>query len=295
MRRGQVQGAIVCLVIGLCMARPGAALRPTVKYSSTPEMAKIAYDDVTLSTRDGILLHAWFMPFQDQEGRAFRDPGPIVILPTDGSDNMGSVLWHYYNFFRGTPWHVLTFDWRGFGTSEAWGIDTTQVVIPEFRTDLAGAIEYAKNRPEFDGENIAIFATGPAAAVALAVASERNDIRALALRGVYSTEAEFCANLTRSGAMETCGRGSRWPAAKEPIRVAGQVRVPTFIVVGDSDKFSPPAMAQAVHDSLSGERELWVAPSAGHSGYESPEFVHMKPFAVKLHGFLKSHIGTAGH
>lgn len=282
-------------VVALLAATAAGALKPRADYLSTPELANIAYEDVRIQAVDGVALHGWFMPFQDQDGRAFHDAGPIVILPTDGEDNMSAVLWHYYTFFRGAPWHVLAFDWRGFGTSGAWAIDTTQVVIPELMTDLTAAIEYAKGRPEYDGENLGLLAVGPAAAVALAVSAGRTDLRALVVRGVYTTQAEYCAQMKRAKEAARCGANARWPARLEPVEAAKKVETPVLIVVGEDDQVTPPAMARAVLDSLAGPKEFWIAPKAGHTGFESPEFIHQRPFTLKLHGFFRLHLGTAGH
>jgi len=109
----------------LLAATSAEALRPRAAYLSAPELANVAYEDVRIHAADGVELHGWSIPFQDQEGRGFHDAGSIVILPTDGEENM-SAAWHYYTFFRGTPGHVLAFDWRGFGTSGAGAIDTTE-------------------------------------------------------------------------------------------------------------------------------------------------------------------------
>jgi pimeloyl-ACP methyl ester carboxylesterase len=252
-------------------------------------MAGIVYEDVTFDTTDGVQLHGWFMPFQDQEGEAFDDPGPVVILPSDGNDNMGSVLWHYFHFFRGTPWHVLAFDWRGFGKSGAWEIDTTSVVIPELVTDLEAAINYAKGRPEFNG-NLGVMAWGPAGAVAMAAAAGRDDVGAIAVRGIYTTQAEYCARLTLDTGESRWLPNPAWPSDEEPIAIAPKLEVPVFVVVGENDTVTPPAMAEAVHDSLAGPKKLWVAPGAS----VVPEAMHVMPFAIKLHEFFRAHLGTGG-
>ena len=294
-RRQAVLMAAVLAAAGL-MGAPevASALRPAVRYASTPEQADIAYDDVTFAAADGAMLHGWFLPFQDQGGKAFREPAPIVIMPTDGNDNMGSLLWHYYNFFRGTPWHVLMFDWRGFGSSARWDIDTTLVVIPEFQADLAAAIQYAKERPEFDGQHLGILACEAAAAVALAAAATRDDIDAVVVRGAYTTQAEFCARCRGQKPPVACTPNPGWPAELEPIRIAPHVKTPVLVVVGEGDALTPPAMAQALHSALGGLKQIWVAPRSGHTGFESPEYIHVKPFTVKLHGFFGRHLGTKG-
>jgi pimeloyl-ACP methyl ester carboxylesterase len=126
------------------------------------------------------------------------------------------------------------------------------------------------------------------------VVAARSDVQALVVRGIYTTQAEYCARVTSTNAGARCSANPSWPARREPIRVATSVKTPVLLVVGEEDRLTPPAMARAVHDSLAGPKELWIAPQAGHTGFESPEYVHQRPFAVKLHGFFKLHLGTAG-
>lgn len=279
------------ILLALLLSTPAAALRHAEKYLSKPEMAKMAYEDVRISTPDSALLHGWFFPFQDQGGRAFNEPKPVIIMVTDGTDNMSSLLWHYYQFFRGTPWHVLMFDWRGMGTSSAWNIDTTQVVMPEQLIDLRAAIVYARDRPEFDGNHLGLFGYGAGAAVVLAVAAERHDLAAVALRGVYTTQSDFCARARAAKPPVRCGPHPDWPAELEPIRVAPRITAPVFIVAGEKDAMAPPEMGQAVHDLLAGPKQFWSAPKAGGEVNELPEVIHFQPFLVKLHGFFGLHLG----
>jgi uncharacterized protein len=286
---GFVRMAMVVLA-ALLIAAPSRAMHPNKPLLSTPQMADIVHEDVTFRAMDGVTLRGWLLPFQDQSKRAFPNPGPFVILPADGSDNRGSVLWHYYMTLLGAPWHVLTFDWRGFGDSGNWDIDTTQVVIPQFMTDLNAAIDYAKSRPECDGR-IGILAYGPAAAVAIGVAAAREDVSAMVLRGVYTSQADYCAGRKAAKPPVACSVNTDWPALLEPVLAAKKVKTPVLLVVGEKDQVTPPAMAEAVRKAFAGPAELWRAPAAGHTGFESPEYIHTRQFAVKMHEFFKLHLG----
>jgi pimeloyl-ACP methyl ester carboxylesterase len=288
-----VPAIALALAIGIALgvARPAQALRPNRPILSTPSMAEIVNENVTFPTSDGLTLRGWFLPFQDQSKRAIPTPGPIIILPSDGSDNRGSVLWHYYMTLLGTPWHVLTFDWRGFGDSSNWDIDTTQVVIPEFITDLKAAVEYAKTRPECNGR-VGILAYGPATAVALAAVASGADVDAMVLRGVYTRQADYCAGRQAAKPPVPCTPNARWPALMEPVVAAGHVTTPVLLVVGEKDEVTPPAMAETIRKALAGKTELWRAPGAGHTGFDSPEYRYTRQFAVKMHEFFKLHMGA---
>ena len=281
------------LVLGLAFPIEGAwALRPMREILSKPDMAEIVYENVSFRTADGLTLKGWFLPFQDSTHTAIPKPGPIVILPSDGSDNMASVLWHYAMLMLGRPYHVLTFDWRGFGESANWDIDTTQVVIPEFITDFKAAVDYAKSRQEYDGQHIGVFACGPAGAVALAAAASQADIDAIVLRGVYSNQAEYCAGRRVATPPVSCTTNGKWPVGLEPVAAAAKVQIPVMVMVGEKDEVTPPAMSETVMKALAGPKELWIAPRAGHSGFESPEYLLTRPVNVKLNSFFSRYLGS---
>jgi alpha-beta hydrolase superfamily lysophospholipase len=285
-------GALLLLLGLLIPAEEARALRPLREIQSKPDLAQIVYENVAFRTADGLTLRGWFFPFQDSTHTAIPKPGPIVILPTDGSDNMASVLWHYAMLMLGRPYHAMAFDWRGFGESANWDIDTTQVVIPELITDFKAAVEYAKTRPEYDGDHIGVFACGPGAAVVLAAAATQADVDAIALRGVYTNQAEYCAGRRTANPPVACTANPKWPAGLEPVAAAAKVQVPVLLIVGEKDEITPPAMSQTIMKALAGPKELWIAPQAGHAGYESPEFVHTRPVNGKVNNFFYRHLGS---
>ena len=47
-------------------------------------------------------------------------------------------------------------------------------------------------------------------------------------------------------------------------------------------------MAETIRKALGGKTELWRAPGAGHTGFDSPEYRYTRQFAVKMHEFFKS-------
>jgi len=291
---------ILALILGvatlaLLRPAPAEALRPAAEYTQVPEQAGITYDDVRFRTPDGVELHGWFFPFQDREGNAIRDPAPIIILTPTEEGNMGANLWHYFRFLRGAPWHVLVFDWRGFGTSAEWPIDPDVLIMPEFVSDLHGAVNFARTLPEWDEEHIGVYATFMAGAVALATLAERDDVNCLAIRGIYTSQADLAANFKALDPATQPKVNERWPEKLEPIQVATRVHHPVFLVVGDEDPVTTVKMAEQVYQALPAKRQLWVAKGAGHRGEQIPEVVKMPEFTAKLHAFYRRYLGTAGH
>ncbi|MGD8395194.1 MAG: alpha/beta hydrolase [Candidatus Eiseniibacteriota bacterium] len=299
MRRehGITTGLLVAL-LGVALTSPALAVRglnPLRVYEQTPEQANIVYDDVHFETGDGLTLHGWFLPFQDQEGNAVYQAAPIIILAPPEEGNMGDLLWHYFRFFRGAPWHVLLFDWRGYGSSDDWELPERAVVIPEFIRDLDAAIDYAKTRPEWDERHLALFAFNMGAAITLATTATRDDVSCLALRGVYTTQEDLVAAEREINPVLAPIANPDYPAALEPLAVAPKIEVPVWIIAAEDDQQTTVDMGKRVYDALGGKREFWIAKGAGHTAADIPENVQIDRFTGNLHAFLRRYIGTAGY
>ncbi len=274
------------------IAPPSAALKPVAEYKQTPEEARMAYDEVFFETTDNVKLHGWFMPFQDWEGDANHRPGPIIILPSPDDGNMGDMLWHYYTFFRGTGWHVLLFDWRGFGSSDPWPLDEGAVVAAEFITDLNAAIDFAKTLPSWDEEHIGIYAFNMGAAVSMAVVSSREDVDCLAVRGIYTNQEELAEQVRTINTSKAPVPDPDYPAELEPLAVAPKITTPTWVIAGNEDPLTTASMGKKVYDALGNQWEFWVAHGAGHTGTEMPENVLLDEFKAKLHAFMRRFLGA---
>jgi pimeloyl-ACP methyl ester carboxylesterase len=284
--------AALLALLQLAIAGPAAALEPLREYVQTPEQAGISYEDVSFVTADSVVIHGWFLPFQDREGAAHGRAGPIIVIAPPDEENMGALLWHYYHFFWGAPWHVLVFDWRGFGASGDWPIDEQLLVLPEFNRDLHAAIDYAKTRPEWDEEHLGVFAFGMGAAVSMAVAADREDLTCLALRGLYTTQEELAANLQLAMPDRAVKVNSAMRPTLEPRAAAKRVTAPVLIVVGDLDAIATPEMAARVGAALGDRGRVWTAHGAGHAPDRLPEMTTQREFTAQLHSFLRRYLGT---
>jgi pimeloyl-ACP methyl ester carboxylesterase len=288
-----VAGAASLLAI-LASTTPAVALEPEREYVQIPEQAGIVYDDVTFETDDGVELHGWFLPFQDHDGNEHRMAAPMLIIvpPTEG--NMGELLWHYFRFLRGAPWHVLVFDWRGYGTSADWELDPTHVIEPEFIRDLHAAIDHVKTLPEWDGKKLGIYAFNAGAAVAMATVATRDDVTCLAIRGIYTDQKALVENVRAHAPDRVSAVNEKWKAGLEPLAVAPKVRVPVWVIAGERDQLTTAEMGKEVYQALGGKRQFWLAKGAGHTGADMPENVQIDEFTSRLHAFLRRYLGTPG-
>lgn len=98
---------LVCLLIAGCQRR--LVYHASREIEATPREAGLAYEDVRLTTCDGVRLAAWYVPVETARGS--------VIFCHGNAGNISHrlreiVAWRRLGF------HVLVFDYRGFGESE---------------------------------------------------------------------------------------------------------------------------------------------------------------------------------
>lgn len=98
---------VLCLLIAGCQSR--LVYHPYREIEATPREAGLAYEDVRLTTSDGVRIAAWYVPCEGARGSAIFCHGNAGNI----SHRLREIVaWH------GLGFHVLVFDYRGFGESE---------------------------------------------------------------------------------------------------------------------------------------------------------------------------------
>ncbi|MCH8967142.1 MAG: alpha/beta hydrolase [Planctomycetes bacterium] len=98
--------AAVCLVVGLGQRR--MIYFPTSEYHSIPTDVGLAFEEVMLETADGLSLVAWYVPAVEAKGS--------VLFCHGNAGNISDRL-HGIRLFHDLGYHVLIFDYRGYGRS----------------------------------------------------------------------------------------------------------------------------------------------------------------------------------
>jgi len=274
------------------------ALKPYKEYPYTPDSAGIKYEDVHFKTKDGLKLVGWFIPAQDTSGNIAKGVKPVIIITLADAGNIGWMMWHYINFFQSEKFHVLLFNWRGFGHSDSRPIfrdeknKIVELIYPEFVIDLNAAIDYVKKRPEVDSTRIGLFGFSMGGVIIFSVASQRNDISAIMVRGIYTTIGEVMHTLSTldDSWHRTAPHG--YPAKLEPLWAAKNISCPVCIIVGENDERCTPDMARRIYANLNVPKELWIVPDAGHGATagEMPEMVAQDEFRKRVRAFFGKYL-----
>ncbi len=98
------------LLIAYVYAKQGAMLYfPAKEIESTPHNIGLEYQELTLKTKDGVDISAWYIPAEDARG--------FLLFCHGNAGNISHRL-DSIRIFHGLGLSVLIFDYRGYGKSQ---------------------------------------------------------------------------------------------------------------------------------------------------------------------------------
>ena len=162
--RNNIQGGItslllILLLVGslLYLLQPGMVFFPYRELSTTPTEWGMAFEDVSIETRDGTRLHGWYIPHPGS-GR--------VLLFFHGNAGNISHRRESVAIFHRLGLNVFMIDYRGYGHSQG---KPSEAGLYE---DARAAWQYLTVERGIEEANIILFGRSLGAAVASNLASE---------------------------------------------------------------------------------------------------------------------------
>jgi alpha/beta superfamily hydrolase len=114
------------------------AIHPYKDYVATPDQYKLEYDSINISTKDHCRLTGWYCKPQVDSSKFL-----IVLAGTDaGNMSYDLPIVQLLAANLGVP--VLLFDYRGFGSSQAFAYDSNAIGHPEYLIDIDAAVDFAR-------------------------------------------------------------------------------------------------------------------------------------------------------
>lgn len=207
--------------------------------SREPFETPAGFEDVTFQTPDGLRLHGWFMPAAPAGGgdaaAAGGDGRRPAILHVHG--NAGHVGLHaeFSEFLTQAGFHVLVFDYRGFGRSDGGGRLTRR----KLASDTHAALDYLLTREDVDPQRIGMFGYSLGGVIGTSVAAEREEVRAVALIAAFSSWKAIARDHLGGigGALARAGVDAETAVAQLGAR-------PVLLVHGSADQIVPAAHSQ---------------------------------------------------
>lgn len=215
--------------------------------------------------------------------------GTVVLLHGAGS-NAGE-LHPYYAFLHRHGLQVFVFDQRGFGLSD--GEASLQGMV----NDMPAVLAWLRQRPEVDGDKLALYGFGVGATLALRCAVRQTGIAAVVLEDLVSVHEEFYAAAEQQhgslSAKVSTGMAafSGLPDELEPGANAEQLRVPALFV--GSAGASPTSRRTLLNGYLKakGPKQLWLLPETPPA--PAPLLVWHGQYQAEVAGFLRAALAGA--
>jgi pimeloyl-ACP methyl ester carboxylesterase len=175
---------VVVLMAGVVPSMLMAAQRQAL--SATPADHGIAYEDVSLTTSDGVEINGWWMPDATPAGTDEFTSEPVetrgVIIFVHGANSNRADpyvdAFGLYKLLTKMQHNVLAIDMRNSGTSAAWGSGQLDWGRAE-TLDVLAAVDYAQTRG--GNEPIIPFGVSMGGAAVLHAATKDKRIRGLIL------------------------------------------------------------------------------------------------------------------
>ena len=209
----------------------------------TPRAIGLGYEDVSLQTTDGVVLHSWWVPA--------RQPRGAVLLMHGNAGNISHRL-GYLTMFNRLGYSVLLFDYRGYGKSSG-----SPGEAGTYR-DAEAAWRHLTESRQFAARDIVIVGESLGGGVATWLA-EQHPPRALVLASTFTSVPDLGARVypwlpVRLLARIEYGNLSR----------IGKIEAPVMIAHSRHDEIIPYAHGEALFAAAREPRQF-LELSGGHN------------------------------
>jgi uncharacterized protein len=219
-------------------------------FAHVPPLAEVGLsdaEDVTFSAADGVTLHAWFV----QSGQS---PARATILVFNGNAGNRAYRVPLAQALRSLGFHVLLFDYRGFGGS---GGTPTEDGL---KADARAALDYVRRRDDVDATRVIYFGESLGTGVAVALAAEQPPAR-LILRSPFTS-------MTDVGRLHYPILPVRWLLRDRyaSIDAIARVSCPVLVIAGDRDGIIPVEQSRRLYEAVPGSaKTLLIVRGADHN------------------------------
>lgn len=215
--------------------------QPKRALAATPPDVGLAHDDVTITTDDGVALHAWWLPrAADATG-----PGePYTLLYLHGANtNLGDRV-DALAFWHGLGFAILALEYRGYGRSDG---RATELGL---YADVHAAWRWLTSVRGCDPSVVMVAAESMGVSLATELAV-RERPAAMVLEAGFTCAADVAM------------RRYPWLPVRQMIRLSlsnldriGRVRCPKLIVHSVSDTLVPITMGRRLHQRAAPPRDI---------------------------------------
>lgn len=292
--------------ISLFLAIGAWAIKPDREYICYPYQSGLIYAPLEVVTADGYKIETWFYPAQNLSDsvqpsdaplpfKTIDDtPRPTLIICNGDAANMSYYQMTLAACYAANGYNVVTFDWRGFGASAPFEMDTDYLCYTEMLLDYDAVIASVARLPYVDSDNIFLLGWSTGAYLSM-IAAQRNEVRGCILRGCITSFDDAIPVIKHDKGNEDLNLvvPANFPLEALPLAAAPRFGRDVMLIVGENDTRTPPWMSQKIYDALPDNiyKELWIVPDARHSAKDAPEFMALPQFLARTISFMEASAG----
>lgn len=216
---------------------------------------KIPFEDIELTTSDGIQIAAWYTPPQN---------GAVILVAHGYSDNRPESI---YIMLAQHGYGVLAWDFRAHGMS---GGEISTLGYDE-QKDAEAALEYALSQPGV--EHIGAWGGSMGAATMILTAAKHPEIKALVSDSSFtSLEEVFRASMPNKFFQPVVLLLGEWSSGAkagdiQPVQEIGKISPRAmFIIDGDSGATAETSTPYRLYNAAGAPKQIWVEEGIAHLG-----------------------------
>jgi len=235
------------LLVGTRMVLPSLVFLPTAELIHSPAVLNLSYEDVFVTTSDGVRLHGWYIPASQSPPRA-----TLLFFHWNAgniSENLGSI-----EVFNNLGLSVFIIGYRGYGKSE--GVPS----IEGTKLDALAAWQWLSEYRKIPADRVVVFGRSLGGAVAMELMRSATP-GGLILEIMFSSLADM-SPFPSFIAPFLLG-GDFWNS----VQTAARVTVPTLIIHSARDGQAMYEQSRRVYEALAGEKTF--LDTRAHHGYRN--------------------------
>lgn len=238
---------------------------PSRAYEATPKDYRLPYEDIALTTSDGIRLAAWFVPAEHPRG---------ALLYAHGNAGNISHRLDAIKLFHDQGLSVLIFDYRGYGQS------TGEPGEEGTYRDAEAAWQHLAAQRGIKPEQIVVFGESLGGAVAAHLAAQHKP-GALILASAFTSVPDLAANLYPLLPV-------RWITRYryDTRRYLQDVHAPVLIAHSREDEIIPFGHGQTLYAAAHEPKQFLEL----RSGHNDLFFMNSEAFARETESFIGKHL-----
>ena len=223
---------------------------PESQVTVNPYDAGLSYEDVFLTTADGLKLHAWFIPAPQD---ALHSNGQTWLWFHGNGGNLGTRVGQLERAHHLLGVNQFIFDYRGYGNSEGSPSEKGTYL------DARAALLHLRQRPDVDAGRIVYFGHSLGAAVAIELATSEPPA-GMALISPFSSIRDM-ADLTLSVPL------AGWVVRHHfnSVERIGEVDAPLIILHAELDEIVPHSQGARLFEAAKRPKRFVTLPDASHN------------------------------